>query len=162
MIVSPLSASAWIAIAKYKESGSQISKQGNIRFPVYLLSLSVPEIFMQKTKCVLALFLFMMAISACNPSTPVAAPTSTTVVIVEPTTPPQKSSLPASEAEVPRVDVAAAKAALDSGAAIILDVRSKTAYEASHIKGAFYIGDLEPNQTDLNVPKDQWIITYCT
>ncbi|MBI5953015.1 MAG: hypothetical protein HY865_15260 [Chloroflexi bacterium] len=64
--------------------------------------------------------------------------------------------------EIPRVSLADAKAALDAGTAIIVDVRSAEAYVGGHITGAINIplaelearlGELDPNQ---------WIITYCT
>lgn len=105
-----------------------------------------------------------MLTASCSAVTSTVESTPTMVVIVEPTTPPQKSSIPASEAGVPRVSLEEAKAAFESGAAIIVDVRSKPAYETSHIKGAVNIqlGEFEINPTGLNLAKDQWIITYCT
>ncbi len=66
------------------------------------------------------------------------------------------------DALVPRISLNDAKAALDTSAAIFLDVRSAEAYQESHIKGAVNIplaeleariGELDPNQ---------WIVTYCT
>ena len=72
--------------------------------------------------------------------------------------------LPRTEAEIPRVSVEEAKAALDSGAAVIVDVRTSGAYETSHIKGAISVplGDIERDLTSLTLDKEQWIITYCT
>jgi len=89
--------------------------------------------------------------------------TSTQYVIVEPTFPPTRSSFPSTEAEVPRVSLEQALTAYTTGAAVFVDVRSKPAYEASHIAGAIYIplADIESN-LDLGLDKDQWIITYCT
>ena len=57
-----------------------------------------------------------------------------------------------------------ARAALERGEAVIVDVRSDAAYEVSHIAGAINIqlGEIETNPTGLNLDKDQWIITYCT
>ena len=65
--------------------------------------------------------------------------------------------------EIPRITAEQAKAALDSGAAAIVDVRSQSQYERGRISGASSIpldqiiageiGPLEP---------DDWIITYCT
>ena len=63
---------------------------------------------------------------------------------------------------VERVSLADAKAALDSGEAIFLDVRDSQSYEIGHIPGAVNIplallqnraNELDPNK---------WIITYCT
>jgi rhodanese-related sulfurtransferase len=57
-----------------------------------------------------------------------------------------------------------ARAALDSGEAVIVDVRSEAAYETSHVAGAINIqlGEFETNPAGINLEKDQWIITYCT
>jgi len=64
--------------------------------------------------------------------------------------------------EIPRVSIEDSKAAIESGSAVILDVRSADAYAGSHIVSAVNIplaelesriGELDPNQ---------WIITYCT
>jgi 3-mercaptopyruvate sulfurtransferase SseA len=64
--------------------------------------------------------------------------------------------------EIERVSLADSKAALDSGSAVILDVRSAEAFAGQRIAGAVNIplaeldarlGELDPNQ---------WIITYCT
>jgi len=59
---------------------------------------------------------------------------------------------------------AVARVALESGAAIIVDVRSKQAYDESHIPGAINIllGEFETNINGIALEKDQWIITYCT
>ena len=57
-----------------------------------------------------------------------------------------------------------ARAALENGTAVIVDVRSPDAYETSHIAGAISVplGEIERNPTGLSLEKDQWIITYCT
>ena len=77
---------------------------------------------------------------------------------------PTSVSLPISERDVPRVTVEEAKAALENGTAIIVDVRSAEAFAVSHVAGAINIqlGEFESNPTGLSLPKDQWIITYCT
>ena len=73
-------------------------------------------------------------------------------------------NIPQTEAEVPRVEVEAAKAALDSGQAVIVDVRSEEVYNISHIAGALHIplGEFETDIANIDLPKEQWIITYCT
>ena len=80
-------------------------------------------------------------------------------VLTQPT-----GELPLTEADVPRVTVQDAKAALETGEAIIVDVRGADAYSASHVAGAINIqlGEFETNPLGLNLDKDQWIITYCT
>src|SRR5829696_2188180 len=82
--------------------------------------------------------------------------------IVEPTSSP-RLDLPRDEAAVPRVTVEQAKAALDSGAAVIVDVRSAQSYQQEHIAGSISIplADIEFNPTSLTLNKKQWIITYC-
>jgi 3-mercaptopyruvate sulfurtransferase SseA len=123
-----------------------------------------------KTNILLAVIILAFAIQACNTLTPTTEPTiaptqtlaATQIIEPVPTQPP--ANLPQTEAEVPRVSVEEAKAAFDSGAAIIVDVRSAGAYAASHVPGAINIqlGEFETNPTGLNLDKDQWIITYCT
>jgi predicted sulfurtransferase len=99
--------------------------------------------------------LILLALSACSPrATQTVAKAS----------PEAAAALPLTEAEVPRVSVEDAKAALDSGEAVIVDVRSDAAYEASHVAGAINIqlGEFETNPAGIELEKDQWIITYCT
>jgi 3-mercaptopyruvate sulfurtransferase SseA len=120
---------------------------------------------MSKTKIILTATLFVFTLSACAALNPIA-PTfesEPTYVIVEPTYPPTQSTV-LTEASVPRVSVEKARAAFESGAAIIVDVRSKQAYDESHIPGAINIllGEFETNINGLALDKDQWIITYCT
>ena len=124
----------------------------------------------RKIHTLLAIIILAFAIQACNtpsPTTePTIAPTQTLVAtqIIEPVSTQTQANLPESEAAVPRVSVEETKAALDSGAAVIVDVRSTGAYEASHIPGAINIqlGEFETNPTDFELDKEQWIITYCT
>jgi len=118
---------------------------------------------MHKIKIILAISILFLTIQACNAlaSSP-AEPIPTTIVEVIST--PTAVKIPLTEADVPRVSLEKAKAASDNGAAIIVDVRSKEAYDASHIPGAINIplGDFETNPANLDLPKDAWIITYCT
>ena len=115
----------------------------------------------------------LLAAVACNyvaptprpgltPQPPTAIPGLT--VIVEPTSASTPNNVPLSEAQVERIPVEAALAALQSGAAVIVDVRSAEAYAQSHIKGAISIplAEIENNPTGLKLDKQQWIITYCT
>jgi rhodanese-related sulfurtransferase len=79
-------------------------------------------------------------------------------VIVEP------GNIPKTEAEVSRVTVEDAYSALNSGEAVILDVRSTDAFLAGHIAGALSIllNRIEDTPKSVTLDKDQWIITYCT
>ena len=54
--------------------------------------------------------------------------------------------------------------ALDSGAAIIVDVRSAESFVAGHIVGAISIPltQIEADPASVKLDKSQWIITYCT
>ena len=108
---------------------------------------------MPKTKIIFAISALILASLACNTLLPAAEPT-----------PIQAPALPATEAEVPRVSLEEALAAYTAGTATIVDVRGPDAYNASHIAGAINIplGTIETDPTNLNLDKDQWIITYCT
>lgn len=104
---------------------------------------------MPKTKIFLAISIIILATLACNALLPV---------------PGSQSNLPLTDDDVPRVEVEAAKAALDSGAAIIVDVRSQSAYDSSHVLGALSIplNNFETDIANVELAKEQWIITYCT
>jgi len=64
--------------------------------------------------------------------------------------------------EITRVSLDEAKSALNSGSAILVDVRSAEAYAAQHIEGAINIpsAEIETRLSELD-PK-AWIIPYCT
>lgn len=118
---------------------------------------------MHRMKILIAFSILMLASLACSALVP-AAPTSTPVVIVEPTFPPQPPDLPATEADVPRVSLEKALTAFSAGAAVFVDVRDPGQFEASHIPGALNIPmfEIESNPLIPDVGKDEWIITYCT
>jgi hypothetical protein len=61
---------------------------------------------------------------------------------------------------VKRVTVEEAKAAVEAGKAVIVDVRSADAYKAKHIKGSISMPDVAAGYQ--NLPKDKQIITYCS
>jgi 3-mercaptopyruvate sulfurtransferase SseA len=118
---------------------------------------------MLKTKNILIISILVTALSACGAqATPTPAPQPTTIIEVISTPPTQ--SIPLSEADVPRITIEEAKAAIESGAAVVVDVRSKTAYDAQHIAGAISIPfpEIQANPTGVKLDKEQWIITYCT
>jgi len=75
---------------------------------------------------------------------------------------PAVTPTPASVAEVQRVTPVEAKAALDAGEAVIVDVRDVNSYAASHIGGALSIpiNELPDRISELN--PSSWVITYCT
>lgn len=119
---------------------------------------------MQRTRYVFSIVaMLMLVLSACSAQPTQEQPTAAITQIIEPAfTPP--ANAPQSEAEVPRVSIEEARVALESGTAIIVDVRSPGAYDTSHIAGAVSVplGEIERNPTGLTLDKDQWIITYCT
>jgi 3-mercaptopyruvate sulfurtransferase SseA len=106
----------------------------------------------KKINLLVVMAMLSVAAFACSPATP-TSPSSTV-----------SGGLPQTEADVPRISVEEAAAALQSGEAVVLDVRSTEAFQASHIPGAFSIplDEIESNPTGLNLDKDEWIITYCT
>jgi hypothetical protein len=63
---------------------------------------------------------------------------------------------------VPRVSLADAKAAYDSGEAVFIDVRTTGSYQEHHIPGALSIplGELSGRLNDLDL--ETWYILYCT
>ncbi len=119
-------------------------------------------------KLSILLLLLPLVLSACStPATqiePPTQPTSAATRAISQASPQSPAKLPATEAEVPRVSLEDARAAIESGDAIVVDVRSDAAYAVSHIPGAINIplGEIESNPTGLNLDKDRWIITYCT
>jgi 3-mercaptopyruvate sulfurtransferase SseA len=123
---------------------------------------------MSKTKLIFSLSALLLSALACNfvarTPEPTLAPTPAVTSIVEPTSESQTHRVPLTEAEVPRVPLDVAKAAIDTGEAVVVDVRSAEAYQSSHIPGAISIplADIEANPTGVKLDKDQWIITYCT
>jgi hypothetical protein len=104
------------------------------------------------------LFIFILFVSACS-STESNQPAISTIEL-----PQGQGSLPSTEGQVPRVTVEDAKAAVDNGEAIIVDVRGPDAYADAHIADSVSIplGLVESDPANLELDKDQWIITYCT
>jgi 3-mercaptopyruvate sulfurtransferase SseA len=120
---------------------------------------------MKRTNRILFAILVLVLITlACNMLLPQAAPNSAETQIIESQLTESAGEFPLTEADVPRVTVEEARAALESGEAIIVDVRNPAQYEKSHVAGAIsiWLDEIEANPTGLNLDKDQWIITYCT
>ncbi|MEO8354921.1 MAG: rhodanese-like domain-containing protein [Chloroflexota bacterium] len=112
----------------------------------------------REAKIFLIMAVLALTIASCNPAASTEEPQFAPPVIIE------RNGIPRTEAEVPRVSLQETMAAIESGAAVIVDVRSAEAYAASHISGAISIplSEIETNLTGLNLEKDQWIIAYCT
>lgn len=62
----------------------------------------------------------------------------------------------------PRISAVEARQALAKGEAVLVDVRSKEAYEASHAQGAISIPSFALDSRIGELPKNKLIITYCT
>jgi rhodanese-related sulfurtransferase len=73
-----------------------------------------------------------------------------------------KAQAPTQESDVRRVTLAQAKQAYDDQSAVFLDVRAADSYAEAHIPGAVNIplAQIESRMNEL--PKDRWIIPYCT
>ena len=114
---------------------------------------------MAKLRIAFLLAALLILVSSCTPAASVE-PT----VAVETTATVSQNGLPQTEADVPRVSVEDAAAAIQSGEAVVVDVRSLQAYQASHIPGALSIplAQIESNPAGVGLEKDKWIITYCT
>jgi ABC-type glycerol-3-phosphate transport system substrate-binding protein len=123
----------------------------------------------------LSLILSLAALlAACSPSAPLGtSPSAPTLAVRSAPAPSQPAAaasasldpnLPITEAGVPRVTVEKAKAALDAGEAIIVDVRTAEAYAAEHVAGALLVplGDIVQDASGVPLDKSKWIITYCT
>lgn len=114
---------------------------------------------MTRRKIIATIFIFLLLSLGCS-SLIFDSNTAPSSVIETPV----NSNIPLIEADVPRVTADDAKAAYDQGNAIIVDVRSRAAYEASHVDGVLSIplNEFETNIVSVDLPKDQWIITCCT
>ena len=80
-----------------------------------------------------------------------------------PQAPPAAAAAPPASADtVRRVSVAEAKEAVKSGKTVVVDVRSAADYAAAHVKGALSIPLNEIEQRSKELPRESFIITYCT
>ena len=64
--------------------------------------------------------------------------------------------------EITRISLEDARAALDAGSAIFLDVRPAESYQAGHVAGAINIPLAELEARIGELQGQEWIITYCT
>lgn len=120
---------------------------------------------MDGTKRILFVILVtLFVLSACSAQPTQTLPTSLPTTIIDPAFTQPTGSLPQTDADVPRITVEEARAALETGTAIIVDVRSPGAFEESHVAGSISVplGMIERELASVPLSKDQWIITYCT
>lgn len=122
---------------------------------------------MKKSKSIfLMIVVLFLATLACNATLPQTESITPSTPVQQATliAPEQNNGILVSEAQVPRISVEDAKIALDSGDAIIVDVRSPDAYATGHVEGAINIplGNFETDIANVPLEKNQWIISYCT
>jgi len=68
-----------------------------------------------------------------------------------------------SSVDAPRIGPEEAAMLVQSGDAILLDVRTDDAFKAGHIKGAVHIPyDQVTSRARAELPLTRWIIPYCT
>ena len=75
---------------------------------------------------------------------------------------PQEKALQTPYPQVSRVSLTDANSAYASQRALFVDVRDAGSYATSHIKGAINIPLISLETRTNELPKDRWIITYCT
>jgi rhodanese-related sulfurtransferase len=61
-----------------------------------------------------------------------------------------------------RITPAEVRAAMESGRAVIVDVRGESSYEGGHVRGALSIPSSEILSRLDELPRDKTIITYCS
>ena len=105
--------------------------------------------------------------SAAQKQTPAASTNSAAATPVSTPAPQKPAASPAASPAaahpdgIRRMTIQEARAAADSGGAVIYDVRNKESYAAGHIKGARLVAYDEVEQHLSEFPKDKLIITYC-
>jgi hypothetical protein len=77
-------------------------------------------------------------------------------------TPQPQSDAPAVQETARRISVAEARQALAKGEAVLVDVRPKESYDASHAQGAMSLPLSDLGSRAGELPKDKLVITYCT
>ncbi len=75
---------------------------------------------------------------------------------------PQETPAAPTQDTARRISVAEARQALAKGEAVLVDVRAKEAYDASHAQGAISLPLSELGSRAGELPKDKLVITYCT
>jgi rhodanese-related sulfurtransferase len=69
---------------------------------------------------------------------------------------------PAAMADGDRIEATEAKQVVEKGQALVVDVRSKDAFNSGHIEGAISLPLAEIDARLGELPKDKMIVTYCT
>lgn len=116
---------------------------------------------MKNKKFLIAFSILILVMLACNSLLP---SNDVSTLPTAPFNPQIQSDLPRTEDDVPRISLFDAKAAVESGQAIFVDVRSAEAYNELHAVDAISIplDNFETNINSVALEKTDWIITYCT
>ena len=110
-----------------------------------------------------ALLLVTLALAACQNAgadKPASAPNNPTSTAATTPAAPQTPTEPADG--VKRMTIEDARAAVEKGTAIIVDVRSADEYKANHIKGSISIPYAEIADRIKELPKDKTAVLYCS
>lgn len=105
-----------------------------------------------------AAVLSVLVLTACNSkdhSSTTTTNANNSVATTQPTTTTPGDS-------VPRITTVELKNAMDKGEAVVIDVRSPSAYEQGHIKGSLSIPTADLLAKVDQLPRDKKIITYCS
>jgi rhodanese-related sulfurtransferase len=100
--------------------------------------------------------LSLTAITGCNSTDGKTA--ATTAPSNNSTAPPPAAPVD----DIQRISIADARAAFDSGRAVMIDVRGEPTFKLGHIKGAQLIAMNEIVARSTELPKDKTIILYCS
>ncbi|MGD9315309.1 MAG: rhodanese-like domain-containing protein [Anaerolineae bacterium] len=92
-----------------------------------------------------------------EPSPTAPRPTATFVPLVTPSATVDGPT----RTDVPRIGVLEAKAKMDAGEALLVDVRTEGAYKGKHIAGAISIPVDQVSRRHAQLPDDKLIIFYC-
>lgn len=110
----------------------------------------------------------LLALAACKApdgagrSTQTATTTTTTSNPSTKTTPASAAQPSASPADgVARITVADARREAEAGRAVFVDVRGKTEFDKSHIKGALSLPKTEAAARAAEMPRDKTLVLYC-
>ena len=104
----------------------------------------------------------LLAVAAAPVLAAPQSPAQTTPILTPKAAAPAAPPAAATEDTARRIPAAEARQALAKGEAVLVDVRNKEAYEASHAKGAISIPLSDIGSRAGELPKKKLVITYCT
>jgi 3-mercaptopyruvate sulfurtransferase SseA len=110
-------------------------------------------------RSLLLLPLLLAGPAGASPPVPTPAAPAAGAPVVGTVPPP---AIPPGIDAVRRVPVSELQQALKAGNVVVVDVRSKDDYAASHAKGALSIPLADIEQRSKELPRESFIVTYCT